>query len=752
MKEWKEQNINKFKNAVTAFNFLFFYLFILILFNVLLLNLPLTNYLGYEFSIFNSIIIVILSGIYAVFYFKKNALLKENKTKILKELLIISLVILIVPFLISFFSLFQSVTCPIKDGIVFYFFLTVPAPIIGIALGILSFSLSRKLSLLILFALIFLVALVPVLEIYFNPQIYFYNPLVGFFPGTIYDESISVDFTLISYRILNTLFFLSVFLLILRALNPYSKFSLKLAWLYSLVIPLSFILMSPELGYSTSHSRVKKELDKTMVSENFEIHYSSSINDTLIKVIALHHEFYHSELEKYFNIKFKEKISSLIFTSRKQKKRLFGTANADVAKPWIPEIYLSVDNYDKTLNHELAHCFAGKFGSAIFKVADNFNPSMIEGIAMAADPVYSDFDLDYMAALAFANGFNIDIVALFKSFNFFKQPSSLGYIVAGSFIKFLVDKYGIEKFKELYSKTDFNQLYGKDISTLATEYENEVLHKFKLSSAFADRAKYFFGRKSIFYKECPRYIAKKTNDAWDYFNQKRFEKAKSLFSELLELSDTYSPVIGLAYCYDKENKLKNSIQLLENSLPKFENTAYQYELQFILADFLIKNNDVFKAESLYKKIIEENPNRLLYSLAVLRTDLIAADGVISKYLSGDEKTKYKILQTLNSNQNNYTTFPYLAAIASSLNIDYDTFLKNFNQKLESSDYNACYGLYKLSLYMCEKMDFERARKLAALSIRYTADQSFNSVLESNLKKLSWMQKKSSIELAKFIEN
>jgi len=44
------------------------------------------------------------------------------------------------------------------------------------------------------------------------------------------------------------------------------------------------------------------------------------------------------------------------------------------------------------------------------------------------------------------------------------------------------------------------------------------------------------------------------------------------------------------------------------------------------------------------------------------------------------------------------------------------------------------------LFMCEKMDFDRARKMAALSLRYTGDISFNSVLQSNFEKMAWFYK------------
>ena len=740
LKEWRGKSISIFKRFFSAYNYLSVYLLVLIIYNVILLNLPLTNYLGYEFSIFNSIIIIFLTGFYSIFYLKKIIIGEEAKNKIYKTLACISFILLLIPFLISFFSLFKVITCPIKDGILFYTFLTIPAPIIGIALGILSFSFSKRFSLILFILSIFIIALIPVFEIYFNPQVYFYNPIVGFFPGTIYDEGIEVDLKLMIYRILDLLFFTSIIFLVLRALLSASRYSLKIAWMYSIIVPLAFIILSSDFGYSTTPSRIKSELDKTISSEHYEIHYSSAINDTLINVITLHHEFYYSELERFFNIKPKKKIISLIFNNREQKKRLFGTANADMAKPWIPEIYISVDNYDKTLKHEIAHSFAGEFGSQIFKVADNFNPALIEGAAMAADPIYDEFDLDYMAALAFNNEFKIDVNTLFQFFNFFKQPSALGYIIAGSFIKYLIDNYGIDRFKNLYTDLDFQKYYGKELPELAYDYGIYLKNKMSIPSDVINRAKYYYGRKSIFYKFCPRYVAKKINEAWKLYNQKKIEDAKKIFEELLSISDNYSPFIGLAYCYEEMGERQKAIDLLKVGSAKFENTSYWYEMQFIRADLLAKNLKISEADSIYKILIKLNPNRTLYSLSKLRTDLINTDSIVVKYLDGENEEKYLILKSLNEPNYNYNAFPYLSSLARSAKINYGEFLTNFSKPLAVNNYEACFGLYKLSLFMCEKMDFDRARKMAALSLRYTGDISFNSVLQSNFEKMDWFYK------------
>ena len=223
LKEWREKNINILKRALSAYNYLSIYLIILVVFNILLLNLPLTNYLGYEFSIFNCAILVLLSGIFVISYLKRITISKESIKEISKTLAWVSFIFLILPFLISFVSIFKTITCPIKDGIIFYIVLTIPAAVIGIALGILSFSINKKFSILIFLLSLFLIALIPVLEIYFNPQIYFYNPIVGFFPGTIYDEGIEVDLKLIVYRLLNLLFFASIIFLVFRAIDFFFK-------------------------------------------------------------------------------------------------------------------------------------------------------------------------------------------------------------------------------------------------------------------------------------------------------------------------------------------------------------------------------------------------------------------------------------------------------------------------------------------------------------------------------------------------
>ena len=143
-----------------------------------------------------------------------------------------------------------------------------------------------------------------------------------------------------------------------------------------------------------------------------------------------------------------------------------------------------------------------------------------------------------------------------------------------------------------------------------------------------------------------------------------------------------------------------------------------------------------------------NPSRTLFSLSNLRTDLINSDLAIVKYLQGEDEEKYNILKSLNSVRYNYNSFPYLSSLARSSEVEYDNFLKNFSKPFEVNDYKSSYGIYRLSLYMCEKLDFDKARKMAALSLRYSEDPSFNSVLQSNFDRMNWLYKNSGEALSK----
>jgi hypothetical protein len=713
-------------------NYLVIYLVVIILFNLLLLKFPLTNVFGFEFSVLNSFLLVLLSGIYTLSLVQKateyGSFIKLNLTSLL--------FFLIIPPVISVTHDLLTITCSLTDGLLFYIFITIPSVIIGSSLALLSVFVSRKFRYSV-FILIFLAVLsITFFELYYNPQVYFYNPIYAYYPGTIYDEALSINLKLMIYRSLNFIFFGMVYLISARVLFEKSLITKRLVIYIVVLISALFLYFSPDFGFSTTQHKIKKILNDRISTEHFDIYFSPGINKEMVKVITLHHEYYYQLLAKFYKVHPKGKYVSFIFKNNEQKKEYFGSENADVAKPWLRETYTTADDYDRTLRHEIAHCFAGEFGWSIFHVADNFNPALIEGAAVAGSPEYDLNNIHYMASLAYNNGYKIKLETLFSGLNFFGQTSGLSYIYAGSFCKYLISTYGIGKFKELYSLTDFKKIYNKDINQLSTEYFSFLSDNYLVKNQA--EADYYFGRKPIIYKTCPRYVAYRLKEAWGYYYEKDYMKSLELFTGVLKLTNNYSALIGYSNSLYNTGQQDKAISFLRQHLSYFKGTSYYYNIEFRLADLCSQKHDIICSDSIYKKIIGESPNRELNYLSNLRLSLINTDSLIVPYLKGSDFDKYLIVTRLNKDKYNYYSLPVMIDLAQSLGEGYNLFLSLFNKNLAADNYQSSFALYRLSVYMTAHLDFIRARKIAALSVRYDKDKNLNFVLKENFEKINWL--------------
>lgn len=186
MKGFRVLNFNSLKELNSK---LFFYLiFILAVLNILLLQLPITRYFHYEFASVNSILIILISSIFFTNQLKKGKIIGIN------NFLFPSLVFVLLPFFISLFFQIIRVECSFIDGLPFYLLITVPSVFFGITFPIIANSLSKKYSYFILPVLLLLPVITALVEIYFYPQIFSFNLYTVYFPGTVYDELIQIEF------------------------------------------------------------------------------------------------------------------------------------------------------------------------------------------------------------------------------------------------------------------------------------------------------------------------------------------------------------------------------------------------------------------------------------------------------------------------------------------------------------------------------------------------------------------------------
>jgi len=709
------------KRMLSNENGLLIYSLVLILINITLIQFPLTGTFGYEFAAFNGLILTIFSGLYTL---KSISKADYKLSNLVISVLIITTIPLVIVIVHSIFTMF----CSFCDGLGFYVLIVTTSTLFGSAIAfIIDFILNRFKKTIFLLT-IFLIALVPILEIYFLPQVYFYSPLIGFFPGNIYDEGLSPDLKLLFHQLVVFLFSGLMILVVLK----YRGFLINKKTIFIvliLVLSVVFQFSSDWFGFSTTYSSLGKELNKQISSNKICLHFDN-LTEQESDYLKLCTEYYYNELERLLKVRPSKQIQVYVFNDRQQKKKLFGAGNADVAKPWQYSIYISADSWEQTLKHELVHIFSAEFGTGPFKLAAGYNPALIEGIAEAIEGNVDNYSLFDFTSLAYNHNYKIDLNSLFTGLNFFKSNSSLGYTYSGAFMQYLIEKYGIDKVKDFYENGDFSSAFNSNLNLEQTQFENKLEESTFGNQAMAD---YYFGRLSILQKVCPRYVSDRLNDAFINLENENLPEAKQVFKEINNKTLNYSAIIGLSEVYLKENKIADGIKLVKNSINKFANTPYYHNLIFRLGDLYAMDKQNELSASIYNKIVVANPNYRFNYLVRTRLDLFQRSKLF-EYLDETDSVKLKLLIELNDSSYRYNSIPILIDILKLRKFNYSKSLSIFNKTFIVDDIESSYAAFKLSQYMLSNFDFANGRKYAALSLRHKNENPFYAVMKKNFEK------------------
>jgi len=708
---------------------------LLILFNAVFSSLPLVGKIGYEHSAANTFLIFILTGILSVSYFRNKYENGKSPLLFFVEYKFTSLIIIFIPFLFALISTLFFSKCPVTDGMLFYVVLTLPAIILGSAAGYSAYFFSRKYAYVVFVFITLILILLSLIEFYFNPQIYFYNSIIGFLPGTIYDEDLKVDLALIIYRLTNLSFAAFVFLVFPK----YEKETLKkyLVVLSIILLIGVFYFIKPKMSFSSDVQRIERHLTNYIQTEHFKIDYSlpRKSNEELSH-IGLLHEYYYEQIKNEFGLKDDQKILSFLFKDAEQKRELFGAGNADVAKPWLNQIYLNYDGYNKSLKHELVHVLAGHFGATIFKISDAFNSAFVEGIAMAIENNFDGYPVHYAAKLAFDSGYKVDIKKLFSGLNFFGQYPSISYIYAGSFIRFLIGKYGIDKIKKLYGDYDVEKYFNKDIGQLQKEYFS-FLGGMKIISN-KNTAQLYFGGQPIFKKYCPRSAAKQINEGWILFDRKKYQKALEIFSAVYLYSDSYPALSGEINSLIKLNKISTAENILEKEIPKFKTSKYFYTLEILLSEIKFRNNNIPDAVALLDSVAAQNPH-IIYSNNIKLKKEFLARGIelLKKYFDAETNVKLNMLVQLNKDSIRYFSIPSLLSLVSD-SVQIKKICADFLDRVNVNDFESSYAALKLSEYSESVGDYKLAKEYAVKALYFKGNEFFTHTLSENLRRVNWL--------------
>ena len=202
-----------------------------------------------------------------------------------------------------------------------------------------------------------------------------------------------------------------------------------------------------------------EELQTTMESQHFKYFLSE-----FDQIDTTWQETYYTWLIDTLNVSLNQKLVYHKYENRQHLKEITGRNTNGFAEVGTYDFHTiwPVDNHESV--HNIVTLIIGH-PPALFN----------EGIAVAHQAIYSAYpdkpfipgwngqDFDQLSKEYLADSFPT-LDELIESKSFFKFDTNKTYPVAGSFVRYLIDKHGLEKMKAFISKSEFN---AKKASTKA---------------------------------------------------------------------------------------------------------------------------------------------------------------------------------------------------------------------------------------------------------------------------------------------
>jgi len=407
--------------------------------------------------------------------------------------------------------------CIDADGLAFWIFIPSFSIFFGYGLGRAGrylFPVSGRIVSVTLF-LMFLI-LGAVVPFFLFPQLFFYNHIFGYWPGAIYDESVTFPGRLILFRIIS-LTWIGIFWMI-----PHLKGSDRvIKGIFGLLL-ISLIIsytMMPQNNLVSPETSIRKSLGGHHQSEHFDLYYSENhFEKKEIAFVSRLHEFHFSELKDTLSVLWpaNKRISSYLYGNERQMQRNTGARGVSFVPVWqrTPQLHMRKESVDQTLRHELVHVLAREFGNRTLNAS--WIIGLVEGLAVALAPATSTrltSDQLVVANDAFLDKEQIN--RLFSMTGFYREPSSVAYSVSGSFTAVLLEKYPVDWFKEAYGASSLELAYG-DVMDEAVRAWHEKLEQVSVDPDEKELAKAIFSIPSIFEASCPRVYSgfDKHRDGW----------------------------------------------------------------------------------------------------------------------------------------------------------------------------------------------------------------------------------------------
>jgi tetratricopeptide (TPR) repeat protein len=478
--------------------------------------------------------------------------------------------------------------------------------------------------------------------LYATPAVFSYGYFFGYFPGSLYDELVSIPWQLILLRISTAFAIVALLCLLLSHREPATgrlqlrplPGAMSLSALAVLGATLVVIAHSQRVAFSqaTSRAHIIEQLGASYASKRCDLHVPAEMRKDDRERLGADCDFRVRQMERFFGVTQRERIAVLAFRNANEKKQLMGAGQTNIAKPWRREIYIEAGDWPHSiLAHELAHIVVGNVGMGPMRITGKLfglipDMALVEGVAVAAawsSSAPSGLNPHQWTAAMLELGIAPrlhDVVGT----GFLGQQKRLAYTYVGSLVRFIADTHGSKAVRAFYQTGDIASAVGMSLHALEQQW-----HAYVKQVPFPDAARALaaqrFSGGSVLSSVCPHTRAALKQDLAGALAAADDSSAREMCTQVLDIdptdAGTRATLVGLLGRAGASREALAQLAQLEQSDP---NAAVIAAARQLLADEDFRRGNFDLAQRAYRELLRAPQER--DSLRLLQVKSLALEG------------------------------------------------------------------------------------------------------------------------------
>ncbi len=631
-------------------------------------QMPLVDDLGFEFAFLAAFIATFATGLMTIRLtagWRSDCAWNPRVSVLLALLFGLSLSTLLLPLAVMFVKSWISGFCNVPEGLAFYLLLPGISVLWSTAVALLcTLATGRRLRATLLFlGVMFLSIAISLYRLATQPPVFVYNPIIGYFPGPIYDEVVVITTTLLTARAIVLVSVLAIaaglsvcfdpatwkirpalFLKVrggrlgggspdegraTPATTATAGIVTRVLFLACLAVLAAAYIYRAPLGIVIDRAHIQQTLGGHRQTPHFDIYYDrSAISDWNIDLIARDHEYQLDQIISYLDVPPPPaRIASYIYAHADQKKRLMGARHTSIERPGADEMHLNDASFPHpVLKHELVHVVSAAFGNALY--GGSYWIGFHEGLAEAVDWQDAPMNPHEWSRAMRELGLAPPLENLLSMTGFWTAASSRSYTLCGSFVRFLIERYGMDAFKQAFPDGAVEEAYGRTPAELVAEWEVFV-DAIELGEDQLRVARQRFIRPAIFRRHCPHEVAALNDRAWQAYSARRYGDSVRDFDRVLELEpENPSALRGLLYgTYRLEDYERTESVAARMTERPDQIVGLLADAHLVRGDTAWKTGRIEDARGSYQAVVDLHASEAMSRAASLRMEVLGRESI-----------------------------------------------------------------------------------------------------------------------------